>query len=57
MNLLKILFALVLMTFLGVHGVWVAMSTSYNLKGLLSMIFLRKKVRKLKDGTYKKASL
>lgn len=57
MNLLKIPLVLVLMTFLGVHGVWVAMSTSYNLKGLLSMIFLRKKVRKLKDGTYKKASL
>ncbi len=57
MNLLRIPLALVLMPFLGVHGVWIAMSTSSNLKGLLSMIFLRKKVRKLKDGTYKKASL
>lgn len=50
MNTSRIPISLILMPFLGVHGVWISMSLSSNLKGIFSLIFLRKKVIKLKEN-------
>lgn len=49
MNTSRIPISLILMPFFGVHGVWISMSLSSNLKGIFSLIFLRKKVIKLKE--------
>lgn len=49
MNTSRIPISLILMPFLGVHGVWISMTISSNLKGLFSLIFLRKKVRRLRE--------
>lgn len=48
MNLLRIPMALILMSFMGVHGVWASMSISSIFKGILAMSLIVKKLRKLK---------
>ncbi|MCI5971450.1 MAG: MATE family efflux transporter [Anaerococcus sp.] len=57
MNTSRIPISLILMPFLGVHGVWIAMSLSSNFKGILAIIFLSRKVKKLKNENYKEPEL
>ncbi|WP_243344536.1 MATE family efflux transporter [Anaerococcus sp. AGMB09787] len=47
MNLLRIPMALILMNFIGVHGVWASMSISSIFKGSLAMALIVKKLRKI----------
>ncbi len=49
-NLLRVPIALVLMPFVGVYGVWIAMSSTSILKGLTAMGLLYKKVKKYMAG-------
>ena len=54
MNTSRIPISLILMPILGVHGVWISMSLTSNFKGILSLILLRKKVKKLEEKTLNK---
>ena len=45
-NIFRIPIAIVLMPFMGVYGVWTAMSFSSILKGLVAMILMRRKINK-----------
>lgn len=45
-NLLRIPIAIVLMPFVGVYGVWIAMSSTSIMKGLVAMTLIYRKVKK-----------
>ncbi|WP_299033319.1 MATE family efflux transporter [uncultured Anaerococcus sp.] len=45
-NLLRVPIAIVLMPFVGVYGVWIAMSATSIMKGLVAMTLIYKKVKK-----------
>ncbi len=45
-NLLRIPIAIVLMPFVGVYGVWIAMSSTSIMKGLAAMTLIYRKVKK-----------
>lgn len=49
-NLLRVPIALVLMPFVGVYGVWIAMSSTSIIKGLVAMRLIYKKVKKYMLG-------
>lgn len=50
-NIMRIPFALILMPFVAYQGVWWAMTISSNLKGLISLLFLRKEYKKIQKRT------
>ncbi|WP_311480209.1 MATE family efflux transporter [uncultured Anaerococcus sp.] len=49
-NLLRIPIAIVLMPFVGVYGVWIAMSSTSIMKGLAAMTLIYRKVKKYMAG-------
>ena len=49
-NLLRIPIAIVLMPFVGVYGVWIAMSSTSIMKGLAAMTLIHRKVKKYMVG-------
>lgn len=49
-NLLRIPIAIVLMPFVGVYGVWIAMSSTSIMKGLVAMTLIYRKVKKYMAG-------
>lgn len=49
-NLLRIPIAIVLMPFVGVYGVWIAMSSTSIMKGLAAMTLIHRKVKKYMAG-------
>ena len=49
-NLLRIPIAIVLMPFVGVYGVWIAMSSTSIMKGLAAMTLIYRKVKKYMEG-------
>ena len=49
-NLLRIPIAIVLMPFVGVYGVWIAMSATSIMKGLVAMTLIYRKVKKYMAG-------